>query len=58
MGTKNNIKIKPNSRMVHCQKSTTLFKYIQEVPTCLHQKLEIINYTQSDDLLNKRFFNI
>ena len=38
-GTKRNIKFKSNSSMVHCQKSTTLVKYSQEVPTVPSQFL-------------------
>ena len=29
--TKRNIKLKPGSNVVHCQKGTALFQYIQEV---------------------------
>ena len=38
MGSKKNIKFKPDSSMAHCQKSTTLFKYIQDVSTAPSRK--------------------
>ena len=50
MGAKRNIKFKTNPTMVHCQKTTTLFKYIQELSTMP----EIFNYPRPDELLNKK----
>ena len=38
MGTKRNIKFKSNPSMVHCQKSTNFFKFIQEEPTVPSRK--------------------
>ena len=39
METKRNIKFKSNSSTVHCQKSTTLVKYNQEVSTVPSQNI-------------------
>ena len=47
------IKFKPNSSMVHCLKSTTIFKYTQEVSSMLSQKTWN-NYLWPDELPNKR----
>ena len=59
MGTKRNIKFNSNFSMVHCQKkSTTLFKYIQEVSVAPFEKLELINYARPDELLNSLNANV
>ena len=52
MGPKRNIKLKPDSNMVHCQKGATLFQYIQEVSSVSSRKTR--NYPRSDELRNQR----
>ena len=53
MGTNRKVKFRPNPSMLHCQKSTTLFKYIQELSTVLSWKARN-NYPRPDELLIKR----
>ena len=52
MGTKRNIKFKPDSNMVHWQKVTAFIS--KKCLLCLYEKLEIINYPRPEELLKKR----
>ena len=54
MGTKGNIKFKPDSNMLYCQKGTALLNVSKKCLLCLHEKLEMINYPRPEELLNKR----
>ena len=55
MGTKRNIKFKSDASMVSIAKKVPTYSNISKrCLLCLHEKLEIINYSQPEELLNER----
>ena len=42
------------TEVVNSQKSSCILPYYKECILCLHEKLEIVDYPQPEELLNKR----